>query len=294
MKREDALEKREKRELAVYRMLGVRRFRDCAFALERWRHRKDGEQNGNYHIRRMSCSGIRRHYAYLSYNALIHIVSLSILFIHVLVAHLISYPMRGWNLALLVLALTNLYCIMLQRYNALRIRQFQRMYESSRERRVHANADVLARNLPPDYPEKMRRKDCEWAAAMREALRGGRDFVIREEDAVMPERLHRWAKHAGVMWRAGSEAAVPDGLRKKTALYAKEDRRADWLRKRFAGGRLPLLLSYAVLTEGEKGEKAFSELFCDDTGETVTEVLDTFLEAGLHGASGSGKAGAEA
>ena len=271
----------EQREIRLYQMLGVRKFRDCVFALERRKHRKDSEQNSNYHIRFLSYTGILRHYSYLSYNALIHIISILALLIHILAAHLIGYPLKGLGFFFLLPIVLNLYCIMLQRYNALRLKQYQRLYEKKYEIRIEKNAAALRKNIPSDYSETQIREDERWLKNMRIHIQNERDFLINEKDAPVLNRLYEWAVSADVCWGGRKEYPVSQGLKRKPELYTRGDLKADWLRTHFKGEGNTLLRPYAVLTEDEAGEEAFSRLFCNDTMDSIREVIDTFLKTGF-------------
>ena len=112
-------------ELALYRRLGIRKFRDLTFLLEKLRHRKDSLRNSNYHLQQMSFTGAKRHYMYLSYNALVHMTGLIMAIALILLRRIVGYRWTPADCGLSAAVVTNIYCIMLQRYNALRIRKYR-------------------------------------------------------------------------------------------------------------------------------------------------------------------------
>lgn len=106
----------------IYERLGVVWFRDMLFQIEMFRHRSDGGRNLNYHLHHSSASEVEQFRMYLIYNAWLHILS-GILIIVVQILEYILSP--GWDiheLPAILLMILNLWCLMLQRYNDLRIR----------------------------------------------------------------------------------------------------------------------------------------------------------------------------
>ena len=60
-------------ELRIYEMLGIKHFRRLVFQLERFLHRKDRQQNLNYHIASYDPIAIKKFIKYLFYNGAIHV-----------------------------------------------------------------------------------------------------------------------------------------------------------------------------------------------------------------------------
>ena len=112
-------------ELALYIRLGIRRFRDIIFGLERWKYRGDTLRNSNYHLQQLSYEGAKRHYMYLSYNAFVHFFSLVTAALILLLKRITGIRWGIVDGGILVVVVLNIYCIMLQRYNALRLKKYR-------------------------------------------------------------------------------------------------------------------------------------------------------------------------
>ncbi|MDO5132063.1 MAG: hypothetical protein Q4D81_03650 [Eubacteriales bacterium] len=284
-------------EMRVYRFLGVRLFQRAVFVLERVRHRKDGGKNRNYHLRRLSFSSISKHYGYLSYNALIHFTGLAAVAAVAVLKCFFFQDRKVVDYALLFAVIANLYCIMLQRYNALRLMYYQISCRKSRRHRIKKKSGILYDNIPPDYDPDVRKQDIRWLGKMRKALNGRRDFFIADEDAVRLDRLWTWTDHAGLSPKpAVRTEIVParnEDARQSPAgekLYAGTDLFVAFLQKRFHRDRDRILLSYSVFTKGKKSEQAYSRLFPVDQEEAVLDILDMFC---LPMTEGDGEDGGE-
>ena len=157
-------------ELAFYRRLGIRKFRDLTFRLERWKHRKDALRNSNYHLQQLSYRGAQRHYMYLSYNALIHLMGLVMAIMLILLRRAAGYRWTLADLGLSAAVLTNIYCIMLQRYNALRIRKYRYTLCKRIKKREEKNAVSLRKKLAEEAEEAVIRRDVEWISRAAQVI----------------------------------------------------------------------------------------------------------------------------
>lgn len=118
-----------KRKLKIYEMLGVKQFRALAFKLEKLVHIKDKKQNRNYHINPDSGKSLinctidemEDFKKKLYYNGSIHVKNLIFLTITSLIILIVPTFNKYVLILNLVLAIKDAYCVMLQRYNCIRI-----------------------------------------------------------------------------------------------------------------------------------------------------------------------------
>lgn len=111
--------------MQFYKHIGVLRFKKAVLLLEKYLHLKNGSILKNYHPENLTHSGIRDFSWYLLYNCILHIMSilLSILYFFIsYVGNIVIWPI---HLAVIVLVFANLYCIFLQRYTFLKLRNLQ-------------------------------------------------------------------------------------------------------------------------------------------------------------------------
>ena len=129
LSKEDRKKRREKIELKIYQFLGVKQFRALTFKLEKLVHIKDKKQNHNYHINPDSGKSLinctidemEDFKKKLYYNGSIHVKNLIFLAITSLVILIVPTFNKYLLILNLVLAIKDAYCVMLQRYNYIRI-----------------------------------------------------------------------------------------------------------------------------------------------------------------------------
>lgn len=280
------LSRSQRLELDLYRKMGIRAFRDFVFAIEGWKHRKDQGKNSNYHLKRMSGSDVFLHRAYLSYNALIHMSGIILACLILAARRLLSlrWGLADWGMCAAVIS--NIYCIMLQRYNALRIEQYELALAARKQKRIEKNAVLLKDRTPSGYDPQQLQSDTEWLRGMEEALRGRQDFRIGgEEDAARLDRLAAWTECAGVPYRntkiiRNASISEKENVKKGSLLYTGAEKRTALLQERCGRAQDSVLRSFAIITEDEKCELAFRRLFSSSSKEVITEVIETLIRAG--------------
>lgn len=275
-------------ELAFYRSLGIRKFRDLTFRLERWKHRKDALRNSNYHLQQLSYRGAQRHYMYLSYNALIHLTGLVMAIMLILLRRTTGYrwTVADWGLSAAIL--TNIYCILLQRYNALRIRKYRCILCSRIKKREEKNAAVLREKLSEDAEEAVVRRDIEWISGAAQAIeesgtQGSSVFVIENaEDAEKLRRLADWTQSAGISIRvvkksdAGSSETDSELWEHRSPrLYAKAERNVRLLRRFLGKGKLNDRAPCSVIVIGNENIQQFRRLFPVGSEDEIIETVET-------------------
>ena len=129
LSKEDRKKRREKIELKIYQFLGVKQFRALTFKLEKLVHIKDKKQNHNYHINPDSGKSLinctidemEDFKKKLYYNGSIHVKNLIFLTIASLIILIVPSFNKYLLILNLILAIKDAYCVMLQRYNCIRI-----------------------------------------------------------------------------------------------------------------------------------------------------------------------------
>ena len=128
--------KREDLELKIYSALGVKQFRNLAFKLEKLIHIKDKKKNINYHIN--DCKdlvSVDKFKKYLYYNGFIHVKNLifgSVGLALMIILNASIVPV----IALSTLLLKDAYCVMLQRYNWIRITRHEEKLKARERKRI--------------------------------------------------------------------------------------------------------------------------------------------------------------
>lgn len=143
--------KREDLELKIYKALGVKQFRNLAFKLEKLIHIKDKKKNINYHIN--DCKdlvSVDKFKKYLYYNGFIHVKNLifgSVGLALMIILNASVVPV----IALSTLLLKDAYCVMLQRYNWIRITRHEEKLKARERKRI----DKVKSNIDKEKVEEV-------------------------------------------------------------------------------------------------------------------------------------------
>lgn len=143
--------KGEDLELKIYKALGVKYFRNLAFKLEKLIHIKDKKKNINYHIN--DCKdlvSIDKFKKYLYYNGFIHVKNLifgSVGLTLMIILNASVVPV----IALSTLLLKDAYCVMLQRYNWIRITRHEEKLKARERKRI----DKVKSNIDKEKVEEV-------------------------------------------------------------------------------------------------------------------------------------------
>ena len=168
-------------ELKLYKFLGVELFRKLVFKLEKFIHRKDGGKNINYHVEKNNVDNYKSFKKYLYYNGNIHVRNVLKEMGTLLV--LLMFFNKIAMAILLADILKNLYCVMLQRYNYIRINQYvdkkENSYRVKDEKRQEEFAKTEEYQRIDDFnlDESISRLD-----NIKLFLQGKEDVILTEKD----------------------------------------------------------------------------------------------------------------
>ena len=137
------MSKNQKFEVKIYELLGIKLFKKAVFKLEKIIHRKDGKKNINYHIKNSNdMESVDNFKKFLYYNGAIHTKNL-IFDIPVIILMIVF----RYNLILIVpimlWSIKDIYCIMLQRYNWLKINGFEEKLEVRKNKRIERRVEEI-------------------------------------------------------------------------------------------------------------------------------------------------------
>lgn len=133
----------QKIELRIYELLGVRMFRILVFKLEKFIHRKDKGRNTNYHIAAYDPRSVDGFIKYLFYNGAIHVRNMLFMMLVFFARYLVFETCSVVDILLWALFLKDCYCVMLQRYNFLRIQIRNEQIKDKYQRRIERRGRQL-------------------------------------------------------------------------------------------------------------------------------------------------------
>ena len=166
-------------ELRVYEVLGVREFRRLVFALEKLNHRRDHGRNVNYHVPRLGITGLDGVIKYFFYNGSIHVRNILYIAVYFAARLLIHRGFLWFDAVAILLLIKDVYCVMLQRYNYIRVMQRRERLEKRRAAMVEKKARAI--NVAALTPEE-RTKCLTLAQKLLEHIRQGTYYEIGEQE----------------------------------------------------------------------------------------------------------------
>lgn len=173
-------EKKEDFEIKLYELLGVKVFRSLVFKLEKLIHKKDKRKNINYHIKRINIDELESFKKYLYYNGFIHTKNSIIIFGMILFNIIMSNYLIF--IVLIPELIRNLYCVMLQRYNYIKINQSIHRLEKVIERKEQRRRSEFEKNKSLDLIEKKNLLEyVEKLERLKRFIQGEDDLVLNED-----------------------------------------------------------------------------------------------------------------
>lgn len=169
---------KKKLELKIYEFLGVKQFKKAVFMLEKIIHKRDKGKNINYHIKnsndRESVDSFKK---YLYYNGFIHTKNL-ITGIPIIVFAILCGQNLLFLIPLILFLIKDVYCVMLQRYNWLKISEFEKKLEIRDEKKI----DLSQKNFKKkEIKIKMIEKDVS-SDIMIEKLQLLRSYLLEKSN----------------------------------------------------------------------------------------------------------------
>lgn len=207
-----------------YRLLGVEKFKRLVLKFEKLLRGKKGGRNRNYHPESLTEKGLLNYVWYLRCNTLLHVLSIAALAGYDILLRVLHFHV--WPLVLLEIALLiyNGYCILLQRYNFLRLRRLMRARREALEKRFEKYCRSLEENLAKGESAGLSGEVFS-AARLSEADLGLLDrvervFLERESCVIGPSDLESLKHFGELLELAGiksGEAARGESLQEEAA-----------------------------------------------------------------------------
>ena len=179
----------QKIEKKLYEILGVRFFRVLVFKLEKAIHHRDKRKNTNYHIANYEPSSLDAFIKYLFYNGAIHARNILYFAIYVLFRLIWGQELDWFDVIMFVFAVKDIYCVMLQRYNYIRINERKKRLEEKRKSRLQKKFDRLQNPFCDQYDTNFAVEDLEVIRAMKQKIAKGGSIVISDREQKTLQRI---------------------------------------------------------------------------------------------------------
>ncbi len=272
MDKEKSFSKLNNTELRFYELIGVKLFRKAVLAFEKFKHRKDGLQNENYHPKGLSCAGLKRFSGYLIYNALLHIISQLFAVLYFVIVIIFKPNLLMLDIAVCIMAVFNFYCIMLQRYIYLKMKQHICKTLDKMNKKIGSYTDSIACALCGKRAQELD-EEYRLLCYLKYSAEKGEDCVLTDECIPVLLRLsaiaEQFSSHLPRV-RAAEDKPVGELLREaksKTCVFSRLELQVS--RLQCILGFKPnenVLFGYSIVTESAECEAALRRLFpiCTD------------------------------
>lgn len=181
------MKKREHFEMRIYESIGVLYFRKMVFTLERIVHRKDKGQNENYHIPYTAVEGLDAFIKYLFYNGAIHFRNTIAILLYYLVKALWIKEFHWFDLFIGLFLLKDIFCVILQRYNYLRIKKRKEILTQKRNQLIEKEASKI--KSIKNYSADEKAQDLLLIRRLRESISDKKSIILNAEDIDKLNRL---------------------------------------------------------------------------------------------------------
>lgn len=270
-------------ELRIYRFLGINRFRKVLLLLERLKHHKDNGKNENYHPSDMTDISLKEYEGYLLYNAFLHCVSLLFVMVYFILAVAAGVHNILVDAIMVALFVIDVYCIILQRVNFLRIqayihKRFQRYSQKANLLKSEISCKIKQGKFQNIYD------DYELICKIRNAFLGKRDCIIKHTDIESMKRICACVELSAAQNRArkGSEEneiSLVECCELYPGPYTVLQSRANCLQKWLGISEATILGGAVVVTEDEECEMHYKRLIPQDTTAHISYVCCVLFEA---------------
>lgn len=270
-------------ELNIYKRLGVPYFKRAILWLEKKKHRKDKQKNENYHTGALSVFSLEKYVGYTIYNSLLHCASLLLVFVYFGLTCVFGIRIMAFDIIISVLLMLNIYCIMLQRFNQLRIRDSCNKYYMRKNNIIIKNLKLLSEKIAA-YKSDEVNADYNLVCRIKNCLIENVDCIVTNDDIASLKRLVKCSdglmpKHQVKRHRNPSQSSFLLACKAVPKLYTVMQRRVDWIQKvlgKTAGRRM--LKNIVIVTEDAEIDFLFQKLFWEDSFECALLVCGLLYE----------------
>lgn len=262
------LNQRQRNEVKIYRLLGVDYFRKVIFWFEKTKNQKKNKKNENYHPAAMDVISLEKHSGFLLYNAFLHSVSMLFVIVYCILALAFGLHNLIIDIIMVVISLLNIYCIILQRTNYLKIKEYFCKYYNRLYKKLACFDNEIMRQIYANEPSLLL-SDYKVICNLKEAFDGKKDCYIGNADIDNLKRIQKCVEPLLQRKNSGRTNAVSDGrlLELCSSIkgpYTLLQRRADYLQRRFRVSGRKLLDRTAIITEDAECELLYKKIVPED------------------------------
>lgn len=263
------LNQRQLVEMKIYRLLGVNYFRKFILWFEKTKNHKKHKNNENYHPSAMDVISLERHNGFLLYNAFLHSVSMFFVIVYCILALAFGLHHLVIDEIMVAISLLNIYCIILQRTNYLKVKEYFCRYYNRLFNKLSSFDLEVMRQIYANEPLLLI-SDYKVICKLKNAFEGKEDCYIRNADIDNLKRIQMCVepllqrKHSR-QTKAVSEGKLLELCSSIKGPYSLLQRRADYLQRMFKVSGRKMLDRTAIMTEDAECELLYKKIVPEDT-----------------------------
>lgn len=271
------LNQRQQNETHIYHFLGVKYFCKGILWFEKIKNHKTDKKNENYHLSAIDIISLEKHKGFLLYNALLHSVSIFFIIVYCVLASIARLNNPVMDIIMTILLLLNIYCIILQRTNYLRIKKcFGRYYKYLYDRLSYFDTEIVKRIYINDPSILI--SDYKVICKLKNAFDGKSDYYIGIADIDNLKRIHKCAealkqRKNNRQIDAISENSLLEQCNSIKGPYTLLQRQVDYLQRKFRVVGRKMLDKTAIITENAECEMLYKKIVPEDTVSNYCHVF---------------------
>lgn len=276
------LNQRQQNEVKIYRLLGVNYFRKAILWLEKTKNHKKNRKNENYHPSAMDIISLEKHNGFLLYNAFLHGVSMFFVIIYYILALVFGLHNLIINVIMAIISLLNIYCIILQRTNYLKVKEYFCRYRNRLYSRLSSFDTGVMRQIYAKEPSLLF-SDYKVICKLKNAFDGKEDYYIGITDIDNLKRIHKCVeplvqRKNYKRTNAVSENSLLELCNSIKGPYTLLQKRVDYLQRRFEVPSRKMLDRTAIITEDAECELLYKKIVPEDTVSNYSLVFILLYE----------------
>lgn len=256
-------------ELKIYSCLGLNKFRKAILKFENIKHHNDNHKNENYHPANFSIFALEKYNGFLVYNIFLHSVSLLFIVAYLILTFTFNVRIVFPDIIIFILSILNIYCIILQRANNLKVKECCYRYYMRFFNIINLCSDDIVQKI---YARELQHlyADYNVICRIKEAFEGKSDCFLYATDIESLKRISECIKTVSPRkYNRRTEKVKESGLIDKCnsilGPYTEIQVRADWLQRTFGLSGRKLLDCTVIITENAECEMLYKKLIPEDT-----------------------------
>lgn len=258
----------DKLELRIYRLLAVNEFRKAILWFEKVKCYGKDCKIENYHPSNFDIISLERYNGFLLYNVFLHTISLLFTIGYAFLSITLEFRNIVFDLGMFVLTLLNIYCIILQRSNYLKLKYLRYKYYKRFLKKTDFCREEILQKIYDLEPQKLQ-ADYEVLSKIRKAFEGQMDCVLTCDDVESLKRICACFKSTSINKtnlknKKELDVGLIENCNFTSGPYTALQIRADWLQRKLGVPGRKMLDCTAIITEDAECEKLYRELFHED------------------------------